>query len=254
MADENIKIKSLYKSLEVLECFSVQTPELGVTEISNLLGIYKSNVHNILSTLEYAGYINKNPLTSKYFLSNKMLEYSYIVTSQLNYQNVVYQVMKRISDNINEIAYFGIPHGKYVLYMFNTYPKAYDENYPIRSIMGEKAPLYCTSIGKAMLSTMTDEEVLDRIDMERIKYTPDTLVDQSDILKDIETISKRGYAIDNIEHELGIKCVGVPVWDRNHHLLGGLSVSGIVRNFTDEKIEYYSKILMDAAFEIRSKL
>lgn len=254
MDNDNIKVKSLYKSLQLLECFTADTPELGITEISNKLGIYKSNVHNILTTLEYAGYIYKNPLTQKYGLANKILEYSYVVTSQLRYQNVVYHVMKRVSETLNTTSYFGVPHGRYVLYMFSTYPRDYDNNYPVRSIMGEKAPMYCTSIGKAMLSTMSKEEILDRIKLDRYKYTDNTLIDEKDILEDVFLSSKRGYAIDNIEHEPDVRCVGVPIIDRSHKLLGALSASGPAHNFSDEKIESYSKYLIDAAFEIRSRL
>lgn len=254
MDNDNIKVKSLYKSLQILECFTVDTPELGITEIADMLGIYKSNVHNILTTLEYAGYIYKNPLTQKYGLANKILEFSYVVTSQLSYQNVVYQVMKRVSETLNTIAYFGVPHGHYVLYMFSTYPKVYDNNYPVRSIMGEKAPMYCTSIGKAMLSMMSREEILERINMDKIKYTDNTLIDEKEILEDVLLSAKRGYAIDNIEHEPDVRCIGVPVIDRSHKLIGSLSVSGPAHNFSDEKIENFSKFLIDAAFEIRRRL
>ena len=254
MEEKDIKVQSLYKSLKVLECFNATTPELGVTEISNMLGIYKSNVHNILTTYESLGYILKNPQTLKYSLSNKMLEYSYVITSQLNYQNVVYQVMKRLTESVNEMSYFGLAHGNYVLYMFNAYPKLYDNNYPIRSIMGEKAEMYCTSIGKAMLLTMPEEEIISRLPKERVKYTENTLIDLKEILKDIEESAQRGYSIDNSEHEEGIRCVGVPVVDRNHKLWGGLSISGSARKFTDKKVESFAKELMDAAFEIRSRL
>ncbi len=254
MDNENIKVKSLYKSLQILECFTVDTPELGITEISNKLGIYKSNVHSILTTLEYAGYIYKNPLTQKYGLANKILEFSYIVTSQLTYQNVIYHVMKRVSETLNTTSYFGVPHGQYVLYMFSAYPKVYDNNYPVRSIMGEKAPMYCTSIGKAMLSTMSKEEILDRINMERVRFTNNTLIEEKDILEDVLLSTKRGYTVDNIEHEPDVRCVGVPILDRSHKLIGALSVSGPAHNFNDEKIEDYGKFLIDAAFEIRSRL
>lgn len=254
MENDNIKVRSLQKSLMVLECFNARTPELGVTEIANMLGIYKSNVHNILTTFESLGYILKNPQTFKYSLSNKMLEYSYVITSQLNYQNIVYQVMKRLTESVNEISYFGVPHGNYVLYMFNTYPKLYDNYYPIRSIMGEKADMYCTSLGKAMLTTMPEEEIISRISIDRVKYTDNTLIEKQEILTDVKQSAERGYAIDNCEHEEGLRCVGVPVIDRNHELLGGLSISGSARNFTDKKIEGFAKELMDAAFEIKSRL
>lgn len=254
MEEKDIKIRSLYKSLKLLECFSASKPELGITEIANMLGMYKSNVHNILTTLEQAGYIYQNPLTSKYGLTNKMLEFSYVITSQLSYQNVVYHVMRRISETLNEMSYFAVPHGKYVLYMFNTYPKEYGSNYPVRTIMGETAPMYCTSIGKAMLSTMPKEEILSRIDMERIKFTENTLIDENEILEDVLLSSRRGYSVDNVEHEPDVRCVGVPIFDRAHKLIGALSLSGPVHNFDDEKVSKYGEYLVNAAFEIKSRL
>lgn len=254
MDSNDVKVKSLYKSLKVLECFSAKTPELGVTEIGKMLGIYKSNVHNLMTTLEAAGYVYKNPINSKYGLTNKMLEFSYVVTSQLTYQDVVYHVMKRITDEIGEMLYFGVPHGPYVLYMFNAYPKLYDHNYPIRSIMGEKAPMYCTSLGKAMLSTMDESEIRERLNLEKESFTIHTLIDDEAIIADVKKTRERGYAIDDIEHENNVRCVGVAITDRTQKLIGGLSISGAARNFDDEKVEKYGKILLDAAFEIQKRL
>lgn len=254
MDKENVKVKSLYKSLTILECFTAQNPELGITEISNMLALYKSNVHNMLTTLEAAGYVYKNPMTSKYGLTNKMLEFSYVVTSQLNYQDIVYHVMKRITETLGEMTYFGVDHGQYVLYMFNAYPKLYDNNYPVRSIMGEKAPMFCTSIGKAMLSTMPEDEIRRRINIAREKFTPYTLVDEDAIVEDVLLSAKRGYALDNIEHEPNVKCVGVPIFDRSQKLIGALSISGAAQNFNEAKIEKCAKYLNDAAFEIKSRL
>jgi len=254
MSQDEIKVKSLYKSLKILECFTKNTPELGVTEISNMLQLYKSNVHNMLSTLEVAGYVEKNPRNSKYHLSNKMLEFSYVVTSRFNYQNVVYQVMKRVSDELGEMMYFGVPHGAYVLYMFTAYPTSYDKDYPFRSIMGEKAPLYCTSVGKAMLMAMDEEEIVQRIDMERKSYTPNTLTEEEAILEDIREARERGYAIDNIEHERNVKCIGVPIFGSNDELIGGLSISSTAHDFDDDKLVRCANVLRDAAYEIRRKL
>lgn len=254
MKSEDIKVKSLYKTLKVLECFTAKTPELGITEIGNALGLYKSNVHNLLSTLESAGYVEKNPLNSKYHLTNKMLEFSYVVTSQLHFQDIIYQVLKRLTDELGEMMYFGVPHGEYVLYMFNAYPKIYNQNYPIRSIMGEKAPMYCTSLGKAMLSTMREEEILWRINIEKEAFTPFTILDNDALLKEIELCKNRGYAIDNIEHEPNVRCVGVPILGRNQELIGALSISGASHNFDDEKVEKYARVLIDAAYEIKRRL
>ncbi|MDH8677347.1 IclR family transcriptional regulator [Fusibacter bizertensis] len=254
MNQDDIKVKSLYKTLKVLECFTSKTPELGITEIGNALGLYKSNVHNLISTLEFAGYVEKNPLNSKYHLTNKMLEFSYVVTSQLNYQDVVYQVLKRLTDELGEMMYFGVPHGTHVLYMFNAYPQTYDHNYPIRSIMGEKAPMYCTSLGKAMMSTMSEVEIRACLDIEKEKFTPFTLIDDDEIMKEIMISKERGYALDNVEHEPDVRCVGVPIFGRSQNLIGALSISGASHNFDDEKVHRYASILIDAAYEIKRRL
>jgi IclR family KDG regulon transcriptional repressor len=248
-----VKVKSLYKSLKILDCFTSKNPEFGITELAEKLNLNKSNVHNILATLVAAGYVEKNAATDKYKLSLKMLEFSYVITSRLEYQAIIFQIMQRLSEDLNSMIYFGVLHKTYVLYLYNTYPKG-NNNYLFRSLMGEKAPLYCTAIGKAMLSTMDHESILKHIDMERLAYTPHTLIADAAIIADVTKSAERGYAIDNIEHESNIRCIGVPILSRDGKLIGGLSTSGSAWNFTESVIEKNAKILMNAAFEVRERL
>lgn len=252
---EDVKVKSLYKSLKILECFSSKNPEIGITEIAEKLGLNKSNVHSILSTLVAGGYVEKTA-TDKYRLGLKMLEFSYVITSRLEYQAVVYQTMQRLSEKLNCMIYFAVLHKPSILYLYNTYPIGTEHNYVIRSLMGEKAPLYCTSIGKAMLSTMNEEAAAEciRSEQPRVAYTPNTLVTDEAIMKDVRLTAARGYAVDNMEHESNIRCVGVPVLSRDGKLIGGLSRSGPAWNLPDELIEETGRTLINAAFELRERL
>ncbi len=252
--ENTVKVKSLQKALSVLDCFTPQTPELGVSEIARILDLNKSNVHNILSTLELAGYVMQNPLSSKYTLGNKMIEFSYTVMSSYKYTNIVLPVMEELSSELSTVIYFGIPHGDSVLYLFSAYPFGYAKNIPYRSILGEKAPFYCTAIGKALLMAMDDNEIPSHLSAERIQYTPNTLVTDEAIINDIRVSRQRNYAVDNIEHENNIRCVGVPVLDRNGNLLGALSASGPTSLVTPESVEAVSQKLIAAAFEIRNRI
>src|SRR5574344_2012659 len=209
------KVKSLQKALNILDCFSSKNPELGVSELARMLDLNKSNVYNILSTLEASGYVKKDVRSETYMLGYKMLEFSYTVMSSYKYTNTILPAMEELSSLINTVIYFGIPHDKCVLYLFATYPVGYANNIPYRSIMGEKAPFYCTSIGKALLMAMDNEEIPGHLADERVKYTENTLVEDAAIFEDIESSRKRGYSVDNIEHEPNVRCVGVPVFDRN---------------------------------------
>lgn len=248
-----VKVKSLYKCLKILECFTPKTPELGITEISRKLDLNKSNVFNMISTLVTAGYVEKNPNTDQYRLSLKMLEFSYVITSRIEYQAIVMQIMQRISNELNHAVYFGVMHGTQVLYLYNTYPKSISNEYLVRSLMGEKAPLYCTSLGKAMLSTLPSNEVHKHLDHEMVSFTSHTLTTIDALQNDLKISATRGYAIDNCEHEQGIRCIGVPVRARDGRLIGGLCVSGPVQHIPDDDIDRLARNLISASFEIRNR-
>lgn len=246
-------MKSLQKALNVLECFSPRMQELGVSEIARMLNLNKSNVHNILSTLESEGYIIHNKVTEKYSLGNKFLQFSYSIMSAYPYTSFIVPVINDLASDLNLITYFGIPHGTSVLYLFSAYPETYGKNVPYRSILGETAPYYCTSIGKSLLFSMEDEEILQLIKGKKTKFTNNTLVDDDEILADLHKSKERGYSIDNIEHENGVRCVGVPVTDRNGQLIGAISVSGPVSLVTEDRTQSISQKLLTAAFEIKSR-
>jgi len=248
-----IKVKSLIKSLNILECFTAKTPELGITEIAKQLNLNKSNVFNIINTLVVAGYVEKNPQTDLYRLSLKMLEFSYVITSRIEYQAIVMQIMQRLANELNHAVYFGVLHGKEVLYLYNTYPKSISNEYLVRSLMGEKAPLYCTSLGKAMLSTLSNEEIPDHLEGKLIPFTSTTITSEEELLSDLKVSATRGYAVDNCEHEEGIRCIGVPLRSRDGRMFGAMCVSGPVQHIPDEEIENTAKILISASFEIRNR-
>lgn len=252
--ENKARVKSLYKCFKILECFSSNKPELGITEIGELLGLTKSNVHKMISTLVDVGYVEKDPLTCKYKLSLKMLEFSYIVTSHLDFQSLVLETLQGISNELNLMAYFGVLYEKKVLYLYNTYPKNENNEFYVRSVMGETAPLYCTSLGKAILSTMNDDLKKQYLDTKKIRFTKNSLIDDYQIIEDINLNIKNGYSFDNMEHENGISCIGVPVIKKNGTLLGAISISGPSSYYTEETIKIYSRKLIQSAYEIRSRL
>ena len=248
------KVKSLQKALSVLECFTADNPSLGVSEIARMLDMGKSNVHNILTTLEAAGYIKKNHESEKYELGYKLLEFSYAVMRSYPYTSVIVPILKDLASDLNIIVYFGIPHQQSVLYLFSAYPKSYGKHIPYRSILGETAPFYCTSIGKAMLQTMEEGEVRAKIGGQLTKYTEHTICDVDGVLADLKKCRERGYSIDEMEHENGVRCIGVPVLNRDGQLIGGLSASGPVSVVTEELTEVISQKLLTASFEIQTRI
>lgn len=253
MSTGESKVKSLEKAMCILDCFTVTQSELGITQLSEMLGMNKSNVHNIITTFVHHGFIEKLP-NGKYTLGLKMLEYAFIINQHLGYPKAVYDILVNVAAQTDEIVYFGLPRGTDVLYLYVVHPTSKMNILPYRDMLGEKAPLYCTGIGKSMLAFMPQEEWLDRIPRKREQYTPATITDYDEIVSDLERTRKRGYSIDNEGRDLDVRCVGVPIFNTRNQLVAGMSTSGPKGTMTDEKVHRCSLILMDAAMHMRERI
>lgn len=253
MEDTGAKVKSLAKALCLLECFTTHEPELGITQLAERLDMNKSNVHNIMSTFQQFGYVEKLP-NGKYTLGLKMLEYSFIINQHLGYPSAVFDLLTEVAGQTDEIVYFGLPWGSNVLYLYVVHPSSRMKVLPYRDILGEKAPLYATGIGKAMLANLPEEEWSSRIPTDRPRYTPNSMTDYEEIVEELRRTRRRGYAIDNTEREPGVRCVAVPVYNTMGQLVAGLSTSGPIDSMTDEKLLRCSKILTEAALRMRERI
>lgn len=241
-------IKSLEKALNILECFSIEKPELGITEISQMTDLYKSNVFNIVSTFVSCGYLEQNSETGKYRLGLKIMGLSHILSTSMGFHSIVHRCINELARDIDEIVYFGIPDGENVMYMEGAFPEKF---YNIRWVQGMTAPLVCTAIGKAMLAYM-DEDFIDRILSKPLQRYTDYTITDPDIMKaELMLTKKRGYSTDNMEHEYGIKCVGVPVFDHTGSLMGALSTTGPSLRFSEEQSVVFVSMLKEKAEMIR---
>lgn len=227
----DVKVKSLGKAMEVLECFSAKQPELGVTEIARMTGMHKSSVHNILCTFEQMGYVSKNEETNRYYLGFKLVSFSYIVTNHLGLNRLMMPYLKKIANTIHEIVYLGIPAGNEVLYIDSC---ADDNHLLTRNILGERAPMYCTGLGKVMLAH--HEAPFSLLPEAMESYTENTITDKDVLLAELALIKARGYAVDNMEHEFGVRCVAMPVFGADEQLRCAVSVSGPSLRFSDEDL------------------
>jgi len=248
---DNIKVKSLYKALQILEGFSIEQPELGITEISKMYGLYKSYVYNVVSTFEKLGYLIKNPENNKYRLGLKILSLSYIVSNTISFKRVILPYMQEISNKTNECVYLGIADNDQVLYIASCYPSGITR---LQNLEGQKAPMYCTGIGKAMLAFLPSEKIEAIVSKELKKFTEDTITDKDKMLSELEIIRLRGYAIDNMEHEYGIKCVGMPIRNKLSEVIAGISISGPSLRFGDSNIRKFADILKEYVTKIEAML
>lgn len=243
MGNASVKVKSLAKSLTVLECF-MNAPEMGVTEISEKLGLYKSNVCDILTTFEALGYVDQSQRTGKYRLGYRVLELSHALTASLGFRKTIYPHMKQLAEEVGETVYLGVPEGLDVVYMDAAYP---GHQFMTRAMLGDRAPMYCTGIGKAILSRMDESQWQDLLRQPLKAFTAKTITDPDRMLVELVETRRRGYAIDNMEHEHGIRCVGVAILNNMGRVAAGMSISCPSPRMDELKAEDYARRLQEIA-------
>ena len=228
-------IQSVTNALNLLEEFKGNRNELGVTELSKRLNLHKNNVFRLLATLEAKGYIEQNKATENYRLGVKSLELGQTFIKQLGVVRQAKPFLRAIVEKCNEMAYVGIVRQNSVVYL-----NVEEANQTVRVLnrVGWRLPIHCTAIGKVQVAFLSEDELAKLGILDNMKrFTPNTIVDRGAFLKHLKEVAKQGYAIDNEEYDLGVRCVGVPLLDYTGHVVGGISVSGPSCRMTDEVLK-----------------
>lgn len=253
MADNNeIKVKSLQKAMEILNYFT-EKQVLGVTEISEHFDICKSTVHNVLSTLKAMEFLEQDDDTGKYRLGIQIFNLSKALGDTYSITKIAMPYMQEIANQTGESVYLAVPYRYEVLYLEAMYPA--DSVELMRSILGERAQMFCTGLGKAMLSNMGDQAVRDYLSQKELQaFTENSITDKEELCRELERTKQRGYAIDDMEHEFGIKCIAMPIFDRSKKVYAAISVSGLATHFTKENISEWAILLKKYVSKIESRL
>lgn len=250
--EEDAKVKSVQKALDILNCFIDKQP-LGVTEISEQLGLYKSNVHNILITFKNMGYLDQIPETGKYRLGTAIFSLSRALKENLTISKMTLPYLQRIAEETNEVVYLSILKDDELIYLDVVYPMSqlYSGGGPVT---GERAKLYCTGAGKAILAKLPDGRIEQILSEELKAYTEYTITDKKVLWKEIQMARNNGYAVDNMESVLGVKCIGIAILNHKGDVECGISISAPSLRMEPDKIEKFAKILKRYEVDIEKLL
>lgn len=246
-------MRSLQKALKILETMAnLENQKVGITELSRYLNLPKSSIYEILSTFKRFRFVEQDEENKKYRLGLRLLELGNIVQSQLDIRKIAFPYLRKLNRETNETAYLVVLAEKRIVYVDCVESTARLRVHPL---FGERVPLHCTSLGKAIMAFLPEDEI-DRIIEEDglVRFTPNTITDPHLLKKELKLIRERGYAIDNMEHEEGIRCVGAPIRNCRGEVFAAISLSGPSQRLSFERIRKMAPLVMQAAKEISVKM
>lgn len=213
--------KSVDRALSVLDFLAESTEALPLGHIATHLGLPPSTVFRLLRALELRHYVRKEA-RGMYALGFKSAELGSSFAESLEIRAVARPFLERLRDETGETVHLATLVDGEAVYLDKV-----DSTRSIRmaSRLGGRMPVHCTSLGKAILAYLPDlESALNGRPL--VRRTPNTITSLSQLKIELATTRRRGYAIDEVENETGIRCVGAAIFDHTGTPAWAISVSG----------------------------
>ena len=215
--------RTLVRGLNLLELIARSNEGLALSELAAGASLDKATTLRLLGTLREAGWVRQDPSDRRYRVTGKMAHLSQIRGDGLSIQVLARPHLRRLRDEVNETVHLGVIRDDAVVYI-----EKLESSNSIRlvSTVGQEMPILTTALGRAILSALPEPERAGRIGaLPLSKRTPQTM-DKKQLLPELVASAERGYAIDHEENELGVTCVGAPLFDSTGAPAAAISISG----------------------------
>ncbi len=250
-ADSPNPIKSLAKVLAILECFSRDERGLGLAEIASRTGLPKATTHRLLAALKGIGFIEQPHEGDHYRLGMKLFELGSVVLANMELPREAQPFVDRLAALTGATVHLCVFDGAQAVLI----DRRRDETRTRNTLtLLEGAPVHCTSVGKAMLAWQP-ERVVERIVRAGLTgFTANTITDPARLRAELALIRQRGWAVDDAEHQPGLRCIAAPVRSATGQVIAAISISGPMELVAPQEDESNARLVRGIASELSRRL
>lgn len=241
-ADAKNSIQTYAKMNDVLECFSIIDRKLSLIEIADRAHLPRTTTHRILSALREIGFIEQDVHSGHYALGIRLFELGSVALANMDLRREAVPYIDQLSSLSGETVHLGVFNGHGMVIIEREGNSMY--------IRGEVTPAHCTSLGKTTLAFQDEDTIRRVIDAGLKAYTSTTLATPDALRKELERIRIQGYAVDNAEHQIGVRCVASPIRNARKRVFAAISITGSIERITEDRIPFLSDLVRRAADSI----
>ncbi len=239
----------LFQALELL----TESGSIGLMELSNTLGLNKTTAHRVLNSLIYMGYARQNSVDGKYEPTFKIVDMANKIIGRVDIVQIVRPHLRKLMEVTGETVHFVEREGTDAVYIDKV--ESFNNGIQMVSRIGSRIPLYCSGVGKAMVAQMDEweaEEIWNSSEI--VRLTPCTITDFDEFRREMETVRRMGYAMDNEENETGVRCVACSLKDFMGKAKYAFSISAPVSRMDNARIEELAGYILNAKKEIEGEI
>jgi len=224
-------IQVIDRSARLLDAIGQYEDPVSLKILSADTGLHPSTAFRILGALMEAGFVEKDT-AGHYMLGKKLVRLASKVKRSVGLREQARDIMEALRDAIGETVNLTVREGDEMIYIERVTP---NRMMRVEQVIGSRAPLHVTAVGKLMLAELGDHFIHAYTDRTGLKpYTPHTLSTEQDLLNVVHQVKAQGFAYDDEEAEEGVGCIGVLIHDSNKDVVAGLSISAPIERRKEE--------------------
>ncbi|TYO65832.1 helix-turn-helix domain-containing protein [Bradyrhizobium hipponense] len=241
-------VQSVDRALSILETLAEDDEGYRLSDLAVRTGLSASTVHRLLATLESRRFVQFDRAESKWHVGVRSFTVGASFARRRNFTAQAIPYLRKLRDLTRETANLAVVDDEFIIVLTRM-----ESREIMRSLtkVGGRVPMVTSGVGKAVLATYSDEDVgavIRHHGMPRL--TEKSIVRPSDLFKELATIRKQGFAIDDEQASMGLRCIAAVVYNDCAEPLAAISVSGMTSRLTDDRLPEIGQIVCEVAGEL----
>ncbi len=245
------RLSSVAMAVRLLKTFSEGEAEIGVTSLAKRLGVAKSTVYRLASTLVSEGMLEQNRENEKYRLGIALFGLGALVRQRMNVSTEARPFLFELREATNETVHLAILERTEIMYVLNL-----ESNHAIRmrADLGSRKPAFCTAEGRAILAFQTPAFIEEIFALGFEPRTIKTDTDPAHIRAALEQVRRDGYAREDEQCELGMRSIAAPIRNDTGRVVAAVGIAGPLQRLPDETIAGFAPLVINSANIISARL
>jgi len=241
-------VQSVDRALSILETLAEDDEGYRLSDLAVRTGLSASTVHRLLATLESRRFVQFDRAESKWHVGSRAFTVGASFARRRNFSAQAIPYLRKLRDLTRETANLAVVDDEFIIVLTRM-----ESREIMRSLtqVGGRVAMVTSGVGKAVLATYSDEDVgavIRHHGMPRL--TEKSIVRPSDLFKELENIRKQGFALDDEEACMGLRCIAAVVYNDCAEPLAAISVSGMTSRLTDDRLPEVGQIVREVAGEL----
>jgi len=238
--------QSTTKVLSIIEVMAESNEPIKVKDISSRLNMPGATVIRFLQSLINEGYVMQEKENGRYYLTMKICQLGEQVNYRFNLREVIRPFLVELMEKCEESTCLAVEIDKKTTYI----DAVEGPSRVLRTLqrIGKSAPLHSTGVGKNLLLNYSENELDKLASAEHlIRLTENTITSKKRLLSELEKVRIQGFAVDDEECEVGVRCIAAPIYDFHQKVVASISVSGPASRIKDKRFEEIKEEVINTA-------